>query len=155
MLGDLSIWMNRMEVSQRELAGKHRRDSMESSVFVLALGVGAGTNLQDLKRTYSPKRSPNDVSLATYFVARKHSNADVQVQQAAQVAADFNMRQAPEPVVNYREDVPGGLYPGMRIPNPAYANGGHGLGIPAGRQRKLALQPFDGKKLYHGLGSSS
>ena len=68
------------------------------------------------------------------------------------MAADFNMRQAPEPVVNCRKGVPGGLYPGMRIPNPAY--GGHGLGVPDGRQRKLALQPFDGKKLYHGLGSS-
>ena len=26
-------------------------------------------------------------------------------------------------------------------------------GVPDGRQRKLALQPFDGKELYYGLGS--
>ena len=70
MLGDLSIRMNRMKVSQREQAGKHRRDSMESSVFGSALGVGAGIDLQALERTSSPKRSPNDVSLAIYFVAR-------------------------------------------------------------------------------------
>uniref|UniRef100_A0AAV1TKR8 Uncharacterized protein n=1 Tax=Peronospora matthiolae TaxID=2874970 RepID=A0AAV1TKR8_9STRA len=27
------------------------------------------------------------------------------------------------------------------------------MSLPDGRQRKLALQPFDGKELYHGIGS--
>ena len=144
-----------MDESDGGLAERASRKTPKGLNGVKCFCLGLGSRGREaLERTYSPKRSPNDVSLAIHFVARRHSNADVQVQQAAQVAADFNMRQAPEPVVNYREGVPGG-YPGMRIPNRAYANGGHGLGIPAGRQRKLALQPFDGKKLYHGLGSSS
>ena len=42
MLGDLSQHMNRMEISQREQAGKKSNGSPKSTV----LGVGAGINLQ-------------------------------------------------------------------------------------------------------------
>ena len=51
-------------------------------------------------------------------------------------------------------NMPAGLLPGMGGPSPMfYQQNQIPMGVPYGRQRKLALQPFDRKELYHGLGS--
>ena len=44
---------------------------------------------------------------------------------------------------------PGLGMPGLRFHQPGQIR----VGVPDGRQRKLAVQPFDGKELYHGFGS--
>ena len=42
----------------------------------------------------------------------------------------------------------------MGMPNGKYGYPRQlGVGMPDAQQRKIALKPFDGKELYHGLGS--
>ena len=49
---------------------------------------------------------------------------------------------------------PAWLYADVSMTGPVFQQPGHiREGVPDGRQRKLTLQPFDGKELYHGLGS--
>ena len=151
MLGNLSERMNRMEVSQKEQVGEGQKGSPES-IFGLSLGVGAGMSLQALGRTPPPKKSPN-VSPATYFWAWCHNQVNVGKQPADHVAADFNMRPGPGPVY-HRQNVPAGYYSSAGMPNRMYVHPGPQVaGMPDAQHRKLALQPFDGKELYHGLGS--
>ncbi|CAI5703654.1 unnamed protein product [Peronospora effusa] len=152
MLGDLSDRLNRIEVSQKEHDGGHRKDSAESSVFGSALGAGGGMNIEALELTPPRKRSPNDVSPATYFGARRHYEADDANHRAGHVEADRNMGQAPEPA-HFMAGVPG-YYPGAGMPNVMHANlRQQVVGMPDAQHRKLALQAFDGKELYHDLGS--
>ena len=50
--------------------------------------------------------------------------------------------------------MPAGYYPGVGMQNGMYLHPGQqAAGMPDARHRKLAIQPFDGKELYHGLGS--
>uniref|UniRef100_A0AAV1VL66 CCHC-type domain-containing protein n=1 Tax=Peronospora matthiolae TaxID=2874970 RepID=A0AAV1VL66_9STRA len=150
MLGDLSERMNRMEVSQREQGGKNWQGSPESSIASRQQEVGAGINLQTLNRTPT-KESPN-VSPATYFGIRRQQQAGVEGPHARKAEEGVNMGQAPVPGI-YRADLPEGRYPGMGMPNGVCVYPGQpGVGMPDAQQRKLALQPFDGKELYHGLG---
>nr|CCA25821.1 conserved hypothetical protein [Albugo laibachii Nc14] len=142
MLGDLSERMCRMESSQTGQARQHRKDSAESSVFDSILGVGAAMSLQALERHPSPKRSPN-LSPATYLSARR----------PAQVAGNYDMGQAPELGV-HGQRLSEYHYPGRGIQHPGFVHPGHKLeGVPDSQQRRLALQPFDDKEIYHGLGS--
>ena len=69
------------------------------------------------------------------------------------VVADFNMGPAPGPV-HPRQEMPVGYHPGMGMPNGMNIHPGHqAAGMPNARHRKLAIQLFDGKELYHGLAS--
>lgn len=77
MLGDLSDRLNRVKVSRRERADKHRKDSTPSSP-TSALEAEREMNIQALKLPPSLKRAPNDASLVSYFGARRHYRADVQ-----------------------------------------------------------------------------
>ena len=53
-----------------------------------------------------------------------------------------------------RQAAPAGPNPGMDMPGPTFRQPGQiQVGVPDARQRVLALQTFDGKELYHGLGS--
>uniref|UniRef100_A0AAV1TSQ0 Uncharacterized protein n=1 Tax=Peronospora matthiolae TaxID=2874970 RepID=A0AAV1TSQ0_9STRA len=150
MLGDLFERMNRMEVSQREQGGKNWQGSPDSSIASRQQEVGAGINLQTLSRT-PPKESPN-VSPATYFGIRRQQQAGVEGPHARKAEEGVNMGQAPVPGI-YRAGLPEGRYPGMGMPNGVCVYPGQpGVGMPDAQQRKLALQPFDGKELYHGLG---
>ena len=153
MLGDLTERMGRMESSQREQVGGQRMKSAESSVFGSVLGSGAGITLQALERTPPPKRSPN-VSPATYFGARRPALAgEHMVDAPAQANVNHGMARGLEPGIQGHA-MPAGVYPGMQVPGPVQHQPGQvHQGVPDGRQRKLALQPFDGKELYHGLGS--
>nr|CCA15801.1 hypothetical protein TcasGA2_TC004282 [Albugo laibachii Nc14] len=102
----------------------HRKDSAESSVFDSVLGVGAAMNLQALEHNHYPKRSPN-LSPATYFGAR----------YPAQRLPDYE-------------------YPGKDIQNPGFLHLGRQIeGVPDSQQRMFAPQPYDGKEIYHGIGS--
>ena len=150
MLEDLSERMNRMKVSEKEQIGKHQKGSSESSIFGSFLGGEAGMSLQALEHIPPPKNSPN-VSPATYFEARLH----VEGSPADNFAADFNM--GPDiGHMRYRQGMPAGYYPGVGMPNRMYAQPGSQVaGMPDAQHRKLALQLFDGKELYHGLGSGS
>ena len=149
MLGDLSDRLNRMEVARDEQASKVQNGSPES-IFGSALGVGAGMSLQALEHTPPPKRSPN-VSPATYFMARRQAN--IAGRPEDHVAANFNMGQFPEPAL-HRKEAHAGNIRGGGIPNRTYVHPGQQFsGMPDAQHRKLALQPFDGKELYHGLGS--
>nr|CCA15796.1 hypothetical protein TcasGA2_TC004282 [Albugo laibachii Nc14] len=103
---------------------QHRKDSAESSVFDSVLGVGAAMNLQALEHNHYPKRSPN-LSPATYFGAR----------YPAQRLPDYE-------------------YPGKDIQNPGFLHLGRQIeGVPDSQQRMFAPQPYDGKEIYHGIGS--
>nr|CCA15800.1 hypothetical protein TcasGA2_TC004282 [Albugo laibachii Nc14] len=106
------------------VARQHRKDSAESSVFDSVLGVGAAMNLQALEHNHYPKRSPN-LSPATYFGAR----------YPAQRLPDYE-------------------YPGKDIQNPGFLHLGRQIeGVPDSQQRMFAPQPYDGKEIYHGIGS--
>ena len=151
MLGDLSEQMNRMEVFQKEQGGKDRQGSPES-IFGSALGERAGMTLQALKRTPPPKKSPN-VSPATYFGERHHIHANGDGRPVNPIVTDFNMGPAPG-LAHPRQEMPAGYHPSVGMPNGMYPHPGQqAAGMPDARHRKLAIQPFDGKELYHGLGS--
>uniref|UniRef100_A0AAV1VBP1 Uncharacterized protein n=1 Tax=Peronospora matthiolae TaxID=2874970 RepID=A0AAV1VBP1_9STRA len=50
--------------------------------------------------------------------------------------------------------MPAGYYPGVGMPKAVYIHPGlQAAGMLGARHRKLAIQPFDGKELYHGPGS--
>ena len=150
MLGNLSERMNRMEVSQREQANKHWEDSPESSVASREREVGSGLKLRALEHT--PSKRPSNMSPATYFGVRRQQQADVEIPPAVFAGPAVNMGQGPDPGV-YRAGLPAGYHHGMSIPNRGYLHPGHPrIDMPDAQQRKLALQPFDGKELYHGLG---
>ena len=107
---------------------------------------------QALERTTPPKRSPY-VSLATYFGARHHIYENGDGRPVNPVVADVNMGPAPG-TAHRRQDMHAVYYPGVGMPNGMYVNPGQqAAGIPDARHRILAIQPFDGKELYHGLGS--
>ena len=139
-----------MESSQFEQVDRQRKDSSESSVFSSALGAGQGINFQALKRTPPPKRSPN-VSPATYFGVRRPAFAGNIVDPPAQDRSDYIMNAGPVPGVQVAPPAP---YPSVGAPGPMFFHKYQvPMVVPDGRQRKLALQPFDGKELYRGLGS--
>uniref|UniRef100_M4BS38 RxLR effector candidate protein n=1 Tax=Hyaloperonospora arabidopsidis (strain Emoy2) TaxID=559515 RepID=M4BS38_HYAAE len=152
MLGDLSELVCGMELSQSAQGDQERKDSGESSIFNSALEAGAGVNLQALEHTTPPKRSPN-VSPAMYFGFRRPAFAGVIVDTPAPVGGHHGMAHGEDPGYHV-QGIPAGLYPGVGMPGPAFQQPGHMReGVPERRIRKLALQPFDGKELYHGLGS--
>ena len=93
------------------------------------------------------------MSPSTYFRASRHNQADVGGRPAGHVAANFNIGPGLRPV-HYGQDMPAGYYPGVNMPNRKYVHPGSQVaGSPDAQYRKLALQFFDGKELYHGLGS--
>ena len=95
-----------------------------------------------------PKRSPN-VSPATYFGARRPAFAGNIIEPPAQGHGDYGVNGAPVPEGT---NVPAGLYPDMGARGPTYFHQDRvPMGVPDGRQRKLALQLFYGKELYRGL----
>ena len=72
----------------------------------------------------------------------------------AQINGNYGMGQRPDAGF-HGLGAPAEKYQGMRIPGSGDDQLGKILeGVPDGRQRKLALQPSDGKELYHGLGSA-
>ena len=75
------------------------------------------------------------------------------VDTPARAGINYGMDQNNEPA--YQAQVaPAGVYPNVQMPGPMfYQHGQLPQGVPDGLKRKLALQPFDGKELYHGLGS--
>nr|CCA27904.1 AlNc14C811G12536 [Albugo laibachii Nc14] len=140
MLGDSSERMCRMESSPSRQSRQHRKDSAESSVFDSVLGVGAAINLQALECYASPKRSTN-ILPATYFSSRS----------LTQVAVNNDMGQAAEVGV-HGQRLPDYHYPGRGIQNSCFVLPGRQIeGVPDYQQRRLALQPLDGKDIYHGL----
>ena len=137
-----------MESSQHGQVGGQRKESAESSVFDSVLGSGAGITLRALERTPPPKRSPN-VSPATYFGARRPAFAGNIVDPPAQDRGGYVMDAGPVPRA---QNAPSAPYPGVGAPGPMFSHQGQvPMGVPDGRQRKLALQLFYGKELYRGL----
>ena len=153
MLGDLTDRMRRMESSQPVPGDHHYNDSSESSVFCSVLGSGGGMNLQALEHYPPPRRGPN-VSPATHFGTRQPAIAeDHMVDTPARAGINYGMAQNNEPAHQAQAD-PAGVYPNVQTPGPMfYQHGQVPQDVLDGRQTKLALQPFDGKELYHELGS--
>ena len=61
------------------------------------------------------------------------------------------MGQAPDPGA-YGAGLSAGYHHGVGIPNRGYVHPGHPIfDMPDAQQQKIALHPFDGKELYHGL----
>ncbi|KAI9918384.1 hypothetical protein PsorP6_011475 [Peronosclerospora sorghi] len=139
MLGDLSERMCRMESSQSRQVGRHRIGTFDSP-----LSGREGMDLRALEHTPSLKRSPN-VSPVTYFGARRPVFAGNMVGPPAQGHDNHGGIPAPMPEV---ANMPAGMFPGMGGQAPMFypQNQVH-MGVPDGRQRNLALQPFDDEEL--------
>ena len=90
-------------------------------------------SIQALELTPPLKKSPNDMSPAIHFGARRHFRVDAEGHQAGHVAEDFNVGQALEPA-HFKAGVPG-YYPGMGMPNGMHVNPGpHFTGMPDAQQ---------------------
>ena len=141
LLTDLTERMERMEASQGRLEEKERWKGHEASVFGSVLGLGKAMTREALDVS-PPRRVLPGVSPSTYFGARQPGYAGA--------AANVEMAQAPQPVLP-QHYLPPPMY--QSAPPPHMAPGLQYDRVPDAQQRKLGIRPFDGKKLYQGLGS--
>uniref|UniRef100_A0AAV1UNP6 Uncharacterized protein n=1 Tax=Peronospora matthiolae TaxID=2874970 RepID=A0AAV1UNP6_9STRA len=148
MLGNLSERTFGMKSSKFEQVDRQRKKSSVSNIFGSALGAGKGTYLQVSERTPPHKHSLN-VSPDPFFGARRPSFARNIVVTPAQDRGDYVMNAGPAIEV---KDALLSLNPEVGAPGPTcFHKYQVTMGVHDGRQRKLALQPFDGMELYHGL----
>lgn len=84
---------------------------------------------------------------------RQHHQAGVEGPSARVAGPEVNTVHTTDPGV-YGAGLPAGYHPDMSMANRGYMYPGRpAVGMPDARERKLALQPFDGKEVYYGLGT--
>ncbi|CAI5723649.1 unnamed protein product [Peronospora farinosa] len=144
MLGDISERLNRLESSQKEHAGKNVKGPSES---LFGSVLGAGMTLQALEEAPPRKKSPADLG------GRRQDFGNDGTHRGAYGGVEARMGALPEPA-RPRQEAPPNAYPSVGLPDRFFVGEEPQVyGIPDAMKRKLALQPFEGKELYQGLGS--
>lgn len=123
----------------------------QESLFCLALGVETGMNLQASDRT-PPSNMSLNVSPSTYISARRHNHINAGGRSANHVKMDFNMN-AEFVSVQHRQEMSVGYYFDANMPKDmCVLSEPYLTSMPNAQHLKLALQLFDDKELFQGLG---